>query len=83
MDATFSPKRIQILGIHPEDAYYPKRDKIIGHTGMFYSAKFDKSTQRESPQLRREYYAGEIFWDRPYPGQERNSFFLAVKYKNL
>jgi len=71
---THPPIKIQVLGIHHSDAYYPRRKLIIGHTGNFY---------REFHQSIKGHYAGKISWDDPFPTGEETSFFYAMRYKEL
>lgn len=66
--------RIQITNVHPKDAHYPYKDKLIGMTGTF---------GRDIPNKYKEYYPGKFTPDirqEDFPG---HLYFIGIRYKRI
>ena len=65
-------RRIRILGMHPDDAFYPSREQYVGQVGQFAPNVINE-------QCRSGFFAGRFYYDR-HPG---GIYFLGIRYKRL
>lgn len=64
-------KKIQITGIHKDDAFYYKKEEFIGLKGHFRPNRM---------QHRLSYFAGTFYNDKFVSGEV---VFLAIRYKKI
>ena len=66
-----TPRKVKILGMHPDDAFYKNREQYIGLVGMF---------QPDDHQGRSGYFAGRFYNEIFVSG---STYFLAIRYRRI